>query len=66
MSDKYVKDVSLSYEQNKSIDMLDAKEHHSIYGLEHEDEGKDEQKGREHLLDLFLEASHIWMIVRKF
>ena len=34
-SHKYVKDVSLSYEQNKIIDMLDAKERHSIYGIQH-------------------------------
>jgi hypothetical protein len=39
----------LSYEQNNSIDMLDAKEHHSTYGLEHEDKGKDEHKGSKDL-----------------
>lgn len=49
LSDKDVEDISLSYEQNKSIDMLDAKEHHSTYGLEHEDQGKGEHKGNEHL-----------------
>lgn len=49
LSDKDAEDISLSYEQNKSIDMLDAKEHHSTYGLEHEDQGKGEDKGNEHL-----------------
>ena len=48
-SDKDAEDITLSYEQNNSIDMLDAKEHHSTYGLEHEDKGKDEHKGSKDL-----------------
>lgn len=50
LSDKDEEDVNLSYEQNKNTDVLDAQEHHSTYGLEHEDQGKGEYKGNEHLL----------------
>ena len=38
-SDKDIEEVSLSYEQNKSI-VLDAKEQHSTYGVEHKTKGK--------------------------
>ena len=47
--DKDVNDVSFHYEKNKCIDMLDSKEHHYIYQIEHEDKGKYEQRGSEHL-----------------